>query len=290
MVRSRKKDEGKTYQHIGDIHWKEAKRQYYTPGLHTAGLSPEMLRKRGMRRLIRDDKNARQMMVTFDKEYVIETVFKTVVERLGIFLNEELNEEYYNFFFAELKEYALTRGDRAKREQLRTEAQRLHERFPHKTVEQWLLELSPQCSEPATADVSNELTTVNAVDEPRNTAVDDTRVQDSSNNKVEHDDEIDYETWGMSDDAVSQGSSVRQEQTDELTTTTGFESMNYDLSDCDDSESDGNDDDTEVEKPDVDSVVTTVLGQEDTITRSSADSSETEKTAPRKRGRPRKLS
>ncbi|MFN6536404.1 MAG: hypothetical protein RM021_008520 [Nostoc sp. EkiNYC01] len=290
MTKSGKHIESDTYTNIGNIHWREAKKRYYTPGLHTTAISAQMFGKKGTPRMIRDDKNHRQMLVTFDREYVYERILRTILNPLNIVCDGEIDEELYDLLFTGLREYISTSSDRTRQEQLRLEAERLHEQFPHKTVEQWLLELNPQCNELATTDTSNELTATNAVDEPCNTTAADVHVQGDSSNIVKPDDAIDYDTWGMNNDTVSQESAIPNEQTDELTTTTGFESMNYDLSDSDDSEPSSNDGETGVEKPDVDSVVTVVPGRQDVIALSSPDSSEPGKAVPRKRGRPRKSS
>lgn len=101
-----------TYTHAGDFTWREAVDSGRALGVLAVLPCEEMLYPAGFNRDIPNSASASYITVNYDKEYIFEYLHKKIVLGLGFMRGENFNQEGYDRFHEEQKQYSLAENKR----------------------------------------------------------------------------------------------------------------------------------------------------------------------------------
>ncbi len=101
-----------TYTHVGNYNWKEAIAEGRGVGVQAVALSPEMLLPEGIERDISNSNSQTYVTVHYDKDFLHEYLHKKFILAVGFMRHDEFNEEGFDRFMQEQKEYSRAESKR----------------------------------------------------------------------------------------------------------------------------------------------------------------------------------
>lgn len=139
MPRRKKEVDTSGYKDLGVIHWRKAlEKPSLQVGVMAVSLEAAMLSNKGFDRAFINEKSQEKGIIHYDREFVLELLYKKMLVPLHIVYNGIINHDGLNKLVTELTAYTASATEREVLAQIEKDAEQLSEKYPHRTYDEWV--------------------------------------------------------------------------------------------------------------------------------------------------------